>query len=606
MFLFAITKVVLGSLAIALAEILRRMGLRGRTSYGIWVGVMCILVVPPLFSIPVWKKEVNERVNAPLALVPSAPMNATGQQGSFPKQDSFPKEPSWGGLAEMEVQSTLSSVFEAAKGWWGLLMAAWIVGAAFFIARSFLRLRMMGRLVRAAQDAPRSVAERATEISGELGLSEPLGVRIANGLFSPFLWHSARGTSCIVLPQSLIGALEGEALEAVLRHECIHFHRKDSVRHVFDELVACIWWWFPGAWLAQTRLREAEELCVDAELLRQSPSSKKAYATALVETATFLSSESARPFLRAAVPTFAGRDGLRRRIENIMSDSPAKPEHFIKMMTMKTATIASSFLLAAAMFCGLSIAEEPDSKKIETAVKAESDQPSDDKMILEYVEAKVPKSDEGYYQLELFSVHYSAGDPPLMKVISGLMIETSGRLASLPVKTPGESNRLRFVNRSIRSCCAGQCAPHGHKLNTKGNFIACEVFAEFPNGVPKFNPTWRYKVAGKLNYRQDAKSAAPVPVIVVEKLTLVAQPLVEDLRRVVKKKEADLLQNKARVDAIQNEIRGLDLTKPKNVERLKKLHKELQGFDLGRDQEDVDAAKDDVDECQKFLREVTP
>ena len=60
------------------------------------------------------------------------------------------------------------------------------------------------------------------------------------------------------------------------------------------------------------------------------------------------------------------------------------------------------------------------------------------------------------------------------------MIETSGRLASLPVRPPGESNRLRILNRD--------------KWNTKGDFIECEVFAEFPNGVPKFNATGRYSV----------------------------------------------------------------------------------------------------------------
>lgn len=102
---------------------------------------------------------------------------------------------------------------------------------------------------------------------------------------------------------------------------------------------------------------------------------------------------------------------------------------------------------------------------------------------LEDFEKMVPKNARGNYEISVIEIFYSAGDPDIQNVLSGLPVETVGQLLPGP---KGEGDRLR-VFRLYVECCAADARP-------------VSVSIEFATGIPDFTEMGWYKVTGKLDF----------------------------------------------------------------------------------------------------------
>ena len=92
-----------------------------------------------------------------------------------------------------------------------------------------------------------------------------------------------------MLPEALWEQLDPKQRDALLVHELAHIRRADHGGAVIELLVTGLFWWHPVVWWARHELREAEEQCCDAWVVRALPKYSKAYATALLDTIDFLS-----------------------------------------------------------------------------------------------------------------------------------------------------------------------------------------------------------------------------------------------------------------------------------------------------------------------------
>ena len=132
------------------------------------------------------------------------------------------------------------------------------------------------------------------------------------------LWTLARSPH-LLLPLSLWQRLSPDQQRTLLAHELAHLH---------GAIIGCAFWncsfWaFIGGFRSsggpERQLREAEEQCCDAWVVWALPDAAQAYASALLETVTFLSQS------RSALPLAASAIGhtslLRRRLTMIMHGS---------------------------------------------------------------------------------------------------------------------------------------------------------------------------------------------------------------------------------------------------------------------------------------------
>ncbi len=158
-----------------------------------------------------------------------------------------------------------------------LLIAAWAIGAALFLAPVLvtpLRLRTLRSAARTWHEG-----EALVRAIGS-GIHRPVAVLIHDDVVAPLTCGIVR--PAIVLPsQALIWA--DQEIKQALIHELEHIRRADWPVHLATRLVCAIYWFNPLAWIAWRQLSlEAERACDDAVL---RIAEQTAYAQQLVTLA---------------------------------------------------------------------------------------------------------------------------------------------------------------------------------------------------------------------------------------------------------------------------------------------------------------------------------
>jgi WD40 repeat protein/beta-lactamase regulating signal transducer with metallopeptidase domain len=200
-----------------------------------------------------------------------------------------------------------------------ILGGVWLVGSALWFVRSVRRLARFQRLLCHARPAPDHVLALAARLARKLGLRHCPNVSLLPAALPPMVW-AALGRVRVLLPARLLERLGQDQLAALLAHELAHVRRGDHWVRRLEFVALGLFWWYPLAWWARTRLQAEEEECCDAWVVDELPA--RAYASAIVETVDFLANDL------AAVPALAsglGRaDSLKRRLTLILSGTAPK------------------------------------------------------------------------------------------------------------------------------------------------------------------------------------------------------------------------------------------------------------------------------------------
>lgn len=367
-----LTKLVLATVIVIVAEVLTRRQVRPQVSYAAWFAAVLVLLMPPVVTVPLLR-TAKAALASPAKMVgisdcevPSARSNvaavsvgATGGEAAV-------------GL-ETSVANSEAADLTGRLGWREGAVGLWIAGTVGILIWRGRKRFILGRLVQAATPVEPKFVTRCQVVAEETGLGNCPQIVMANGVFSPFLWHPIFGKAHIVFPQELLRSLSDESAEAIVRHEFVHVRRRDTLRHHVEALALALWWWFPCAWLVSKRLREYEELCADSEVIRSAPHARRAYATALLDAYEFLTSSPNEDLV--AAPTFAKRKFLKTRIEMIVSNKLEAPNRRL------TAVVASAlgFGLVSVGFLtvgeakpdqGVPLEQEPVAEKGENQEKA--------------------------------------------------------------------------------------------------------------------------------------------------------------------------------------------------------------------------------------------
>lgn len=310
----AIVPVLLGNLVVAgflalLAALVGRWGNRPALAHGLWLLVLLKLVTPPLWEYPFVLAEPEPVKGAPAPAVPVEDIAAPPAVVELPAAEAEP-------APVVVVQPEVVPAAEPAVprippiSWWPAL---WIAGSGAWLGLVLVRLRRFQGLLREVAPAPAEVQALADDLARRLGV-RPLPVGIIAGRVSPLLWTAGRPR--LLLPRALVETLPADGLATLLAHELAHWRRRDHLVRWFELVVLAGYWWCPLVWWACRELRQAEEECCDAWVVKLLPDSARAYALALVETITFLSGA------RSPLPSAASGAGqvrlLKRRLTMIL------------------------------------------------------------------------------------------------------------------------------------------------------------------------------------------------------------------------------------------------------------------------------------------------
>ena len=194
----------------------------------------------------------------------------------------------------------------------------WGLGTAFVLGRSAWRIARFRRALRDAQPAPTDLQAVADGLAAAMGLTWSPRVLLVPGRVWPSLWMpGVRSRQAkVIVPAGLLPLLDADQRAAVLAHELAHLRRGDPWVRWLELLVCGLYWWYPLLGWFRRQLRESEEECCDMWVVA-ALAGRRAYATALVETAVFLGGP-----VRAPAPILASGAGpvrdLQRRVTMIM------------------------------------------------------------------------------------------------------------------------------------------------------------------------------------------------------------------------------------------------------------------------------------------------
>ena len=220
--------------------------------------------------------------------------------------------------------------------WAALAGVVWLLGALVcFIVRAVPRLRLRRFLKRRRRMAGPRVRRVARRLWRELNGLDDLGrdrsfeprlsdedICVVDGLPGPMCVTSRlAGGPCLLLDRE---DYDEETLDAILRHELSHLTKKGLRLWGYEDVLAALGWWDPGAWLLRRHLRAENELCCDDQANRdRSRAGRAAYARALTALAA-----RKRAFLPGTAQMACEKGLLRRRVQAVMEPPSPRRSFF--------------------------------------------------------------------------------------------------------------------------------------------------------------------------------------------------------------------------------------------------------------------------------------
>ena len=262
---------------------------------------------------------------------------------------------------------------------WTIGCGLWIAGAVVWWFVVAVRIVKFRRVLRRTTPASDETDERIADLASKLGLRRMPVVRMTDLAIPPFVW-AIFGRARIVLPRSLWEILSPAERDAVLAHELAHLRRGDEWVRRLELIVIGVYWWFPVAWWAMRKLRDAEESCCDGWVLWALPESATPYATALVSTVSFVSSPARMPIAASGAATFRG---LQRRLTMILKQPPARGvSRPMAVALFAIAMLVIPFRLGSVLADELVQKEKPKPTPAVVPGEADPKSPIDKKVIL--------------------------------------------------------------------------------------------------------------------------------------------------------------------------------------------------------------------------------
>ncbi len=263
--------------------------------YGAWMVIVAGLVVP--FRLPT--RTVQIRAEA----VPAAvrPIFSAGS-----------------GTAPAAVSAVAPAVSaDPAVPWDRLAGALWIAGVAAFLLYHGLRhARFLGMVKRWSEPAQGKILKVLEASEREMGIAGRIGLRICPCVSSPMV--TGFRNAVILLPRS---DFSEEELKYILRHELVHFRRKDLWLRGLVVLAAAVHWFNPMVYLiAKAAALQCELSCDAAVVDGIGPEGRRKYGEVL------LGAVKSRPKARTAFSSnfYSGKKGMKKRIFAILDTRKKK------------------------------------------------------------------------------------------------------------------------------------------------------------------------------------------------------------------------------------------------------------------------------------------
>lgn len=223
-----------------------------------------------------------------------------------------------GGVAEPALQAAAAQQELPAIPWHQLAGCLWIVGAIILLIYHGLRhyhfISMVNRWGEQAND-PRML-ETLKKIKNEMGITRQVKLQICSCVSSPMMTGFLNPV--ILLPRSDFSTAE---LPYILKHELVHFKRKDLWYKSLVILATAIHWFNPVVYLMARAIALQCEVSCDAEVVNETDINGRLH---YIETILGVIKNQSRMKTAFTTNFYGGKEGMKKRIFSIMDTTKKK------------------------------------------------------------------------------------------------------------------------------------------------------------------------------------------------------------------------------------------------------------------------------------------
>ncbi len=202
--------------------------------------------------------------------------------------------------------------------WWQIAAAVWIAGTVVFLAYHMIRhYRFLKMTERWSEDiTDEQILRQFQNLKNQMCLSKNIGLKFCDSIGSPMMMgiKSPR----ILLPKT---GFTKEELHFILKHELIHYKRKDLWYKCLVLAATAVHWFNPVVYLMAKAIDNECELSCDEGVVRGLDADERLYYSETVLNAVRYQSK-----LKTALSTnfYGGRKGMKNRIFSIMDRNKKK------------------------------------------------------------------------------------------------------------------------------------------------------------------------------------------------------------------------------------------------------------------------------------------
>lgn len=222
--------------------------------------------------------------------------------------------------------------------WTVLVAGLWLAGVAVFITIHVIRHRRFLKIVKrwSVEITDQQVLNMLHDVQAKLGIKQQVELQICSGISSPMLIGFIRPT--ILLPT---GNIPPDELLFVLKHELIHFKRRDVWYKALVFVATALHWFNPFVYMIAREISIQCEISCDEEVVKNvDMDGRQKYVEAIIGVIR----KQSRARSTFSTNFYSGKLGMKYRVFSIM-DAKNKKRGFSIFAMIVVATFSTGMML---------------------------------------------------------------------------------------------------------------------------------------------------------------------------------------------------------------------------------------------------------------------
>ncbi|HWT73872.1 MAG TPA: M56 family metallopeptidase [Mobilitalea sp.] len=222
-----------------------------------------------------------------------------------------------GNVVDLTISTSTAPQGLPAISWYQIGISLWIAGVfAFIVYHGLKHYRFIKMVNRWGEQPDAQMLDTLQRIKTDMGIIKPVKLRICSCISSPMMIGFL--SPVILLPRPDFSANE---LPYILRHELVHFKRKDLWYKSLVLLATAIHWFNPVIYLMAKAIASQCEVSCDAEVVNETDlDTRQRYS----ETIIGVIKNQSRIQTAFSTNFYGGKKGMKKRIFSIMDTSKKK------------------------------------------------------------------------------------------------------------------------------------------------------------------------------------------------------------------------------------------------------------------------------------------